>query len=144
MKFLKNFSVKFKITPIDDVYQEKYYHCCLHCGRVMSKSGIFYHRENVSLTDADINRYVTGFFNNMERYKNVIKTQFESRSADGRSFQRSRVQDRRTVPPQIPFTPIPAEPRLLPLSESPEDPKGASSKSILLHKLSLMLMKARN
>ena len=68
----------------------------------------------MSLTDADINRYVTGFFNNMERYKNAIKTQFERGSVDGRSFQRSRVQDRRTDPPPIPFTPIPAEPRLLP------------------------------
>ena len=110
----------------------------------MSKAGLFYHRENVSLTDAEINCDVTGFFNNMERFKNRIKIEFERQIFDGRSFQRPRVQDRRTVPPPIPFTPMPDEPRLLPLSVSPEDTKSASNKSILLNKWSLMLKKAGN
>ena len=60
-EILDKYSVKIKVSWIDETFREKYYHFCLHCGRIYSKTGIYYHRENVSLTEAEINRFVAGF-----------------------------------------------------------------------------------
>ena len=80
---------------------------------------MFYHRENMSLTGEEINRFVVDFFVNMERHKNFIKQEFEKRFAEGRMNKRTRGDQERDVLHHILFMPAATQQRPQPPVRTP-------------------------
>ena len=65
---------------------------------------MFYHKQNVNMTDDEKNRCVLDFLEHIERHKNFVKSSFERRFVEGRMVQRSRVQADQTRQPPLPIT----------------------------------------
>ena len=137
----KNFCLKIKILWYDGSLQEKYFFYCVHCGKILSRTGMFYHRENMSLTGEEINRFVVDFFVNMERHKNFIKQEFEKRFAEGRMNKRTRGDQERDVIHHILFIPAATQQRPQPPVRTPRRRLRMTPKSSVPSKTSLMKSK---
>ena len=126
-KLVKNCRLRIRVRWYDTDWLEKYFFC-LHCQKVFSRTGFYYHKNTFTFTVQQVEEVIADFVTNRERHDNLLKVEFERRFQSGamRRVTYTQQTPQHTIaflPRPLPFQPPrptrPVRPIVRPLSNTP-------------------------
>ena len=112
-KLVQNCRLRVTVSWRDIVMMEKDFFYCLHCQKVFSRTGFYYHKFRFSYTLREVEVIAADFVENQSRHDLLLKNEFERRFENGKMRRVTYVQPmhQQTItitPHPLPFEPPPA------------------------------------
>ena len=102
-KLVKNCRLRLTVRWCDTGWFEKHFFYCLHCKKVFSRTGFYYHKFTFTLTPQEVEVLLADLISNRTRHDLLLKREFERRFENGKMRRVAYAQP--TVPQTITFTP---------------------------------------
>ena len=102
-KLVQNCRLRVTVSWRDIVMMEKDFFYCLHCQKVFSRTGFYYHKFRFSYTLREVEVIAADFISNQSRHDLLLKNEFERRFEKGKMRRVTYVQP--TQQQTIAFTP---------------------------------------